>query len=85
MLDLLHEIHKAAGQDDSHAYAKAASTASLIVVSALVAADKSKMEDILAVYSKTQASCFSGEVKLQSSFIGDWQNWYRNAIQQVRN
>ncbi|PCD45605.1 hypothetical protein AU210_001037 [Fusarium oxysporum f. sp. radicis-cucumerinum] len=85
MLDLLREIHKAAGQDDSHAYAKAASTASLIVVSALVAADKSKMEDILAVYSKTQASCFSGEVKLQSSFIGDWQNWYRNAMQQVRN
>ncbi|KAK2683102.1 DNA polymerase V/Myb-binding protein 1A [Fusarium oxysporum f. sp. vasinfectum] len=85
MLDLLREIHKAASQDDSHAYAKAASTASLIVVSALVAADKSKMEDILAVYSKTQASCFSGEVKLQSSFIGDWQNWYRNAMQQVRN
>ncbi|KAF4954126.1 hypothetical protein FGADI_5448 [Fusarium gaditjirri] len=85
MLDLLRDIHKAASQDDSHAYAKAASTASLIVVSALVAADKSKTEDILAVYSKTQASCLSGEVKLQSSFIGDWQNWYQNAMQQVRN
>jgi DNA polymerase phi len=85
MLDLLREIHKAAGQDDSHAYAKAASTASLILVSALVAADKSKTKDVLAVYSKTQESCLSGEAKLQSSFFDDWQNWYRNAIQQVRN
>ncbi|KAI1031321.1 hypothetical protein LB504_000926 [Fusarium proliferatum] len=85
MLDLLREIHKAAGQNDSHAYAKAASTASLIVVSALITADKTKMEDVVVIYAKTQASCYSQNTKLQSSFLDDWQDWYRNALQQARN
>lgn len=85
MLDLLREIHKAAGLNDSHAYAKAASTASLIVVSALITADKAKMEDVVGIYAKTQASCYSQNTKLQSSFLDDWQDWYRNALQQARN
>ncbi|KAF9761908.1 hypothetical protein IL306_003628 [Fusarium sp. DS 682] len=79
LLDLLREIHEAAGQDNSHAYAKAASAASLIVVSALYAVDKSKKNDALAVYSETQSASWRDEIKLQPSFFADWTNWLKNA------
>ncbi|KAM0343876.1 hypothetical protein ACHAPU_008145 [Fusarium lateritium] len=82
---LLLEIHEAAGQDNSHAYAKAASAASLIVVSALFAADKSKIRDVAAVYAKTQSDCVLGEAKLQSSFFADWHNWCQNAASQTQS
>ncbi|KAF4337068.1 DNA polymerase V [Fusarium beomiforme] len=79
LLDLLREIHEAAGQDNSHAYAKAASAASLIVVSALYAADKSRLDDVHAVYSKTISADWRDEIKVQQSFFADWKNWLKNA------
>ncbi|KAF5662355.1 DNA polymerase V [Fusarium heterosporum] len=85
LMGLLLEVHEAAGQDNSHAYAKAASAASLIIVSALFAADKSKMRDVAVVYAKTQSDCVLGEAKLQSSFFADWHNWCQNAASQTQS
>lgn len=78
LVGLLLEIHSEAGKDNAHAYAKAASAASLIVASSLFAADKSKIKDIAAVYAKTQSDWVLGEAKLQNSFFADWNNWCQN-------
>ncbi|KAF4948700.1 hypothetical protein FSARC_13665 [Fusarium sarcochroum] len=85
LLGLLLEIHEAAGQDNAHAYAKAASAASLIVASALFAADKTKIKDVAVVYAKTQSDWVLGEAKLQTSFFADWNNWCQNAASQSQS
>ncbi|KAM0564269.1 hypothetical protein ACHAPJ_000479 [Fusarium lateritium] len=85
LLGLLLEVHEAAGQDNAHAYAKAASAASLIVASALFAADKTKIKDVAIVYAKTQSDWVLGEAKLQTSFFADWNNWCQNAASQSQS
>ncbi|KAM0427501.1 hypothetical protein ACHAPT_007461 [Fusarium lateritium] len=83
LLSLLRQVHEAAGQDNAHAYAKAASAASLVVASTLFAADKSKIEDVAAVYASTQSEWVLGKAKLQSSFFADWNNWCQNQASQA--
>ncbi|KAF4987295.1 hypothetical protein FDECE_15481 [Fusarium decemcellulare] len=83
LLGLLLQVHEAAGQDNAHAYAKAASAASLVIASALFAADKTKIKDVAAVYAKTQTAWVLGEAKLQSSFFADWNNWCQNQASQA--
>lgn len=85
LLGLLRQVHEAAGQDNAHAYAKAASAASLVVASTLFAADKSKVEDVAAVYASTQSDWVLGKAKLQSSFFADWNNWCQNQASQANN
>lgn len=85
ILPLLVEIHDAAGKDNSHAYAKAASAASLIVASAMFAADKEAIKQVAAVYAKTQSQWVLGEVQLQNSFFADWNNWCQNHASQARS
>ncbi|KJZ78344.1 hypothetical protein HIM_02382 [Hirsutella minnesotensis 3608] len=84
LLSLLLEVHDEAGQDNAHAYAKAASAASLIVASAMFAADKDSIKRVAAVYAKTQSAWVLGEVKLQNSFFADWNNWCQNHASQAR-
>ncbi|KAF4983766.1 hypothetical protein FZEAL_889 [Fusarium zealandicum] len=85
LLGLLLEVHEAAGQDNAHAYAKAASAASLVVASALFAADKARIKDVAAVYAKTQSDWVLGKAKLQSSFFADWNNWCQNQASQAHS
>ncbi|UNI14926.1 DNA-directed DNA polymerase [Purpureocillium takamizusanense] len=85
LLPLLVEVHDEAGKDNSHAYAKAASAASLIVASAMFAADKDAIRQIAAVYAKTQSGWVLGEVHLQTSFFADWNNWCQNQASQARH
>ncbi|GJN68354.1 DNA-directed DNA polymerase [Purpureocillium lilacinum] len=85
LLPLLVEVHDEAGKDNSHAYAKAASAASLIVASAMFAADKDAIRQIAAVYAKTQSGWVLGEVRLQTSFFADWNNWCQNQTSQARH
>ncbi|KAJ6445979.1 DNA polymerase V [Purpureocillium lavendulum] len=84
LLPLLVEVHDEAGKDNSHAYAKAASAASLIVASAMFAADRDAIRQIAAVYAKTQSGWVLGEVRLQTSFFADWNNWCQNQASQAR-
>ncbi|RSL39825.1 hypothetical protein CEP53_013778 [Fusarium sp. AF-6] len=85
LLNLLRQVHEAAGQDNAHAYAKAVSAASLIVASTLFTADKSKIEDVAAVYATSQCNWVLGKTKLQSSFFADWNNWCQNLASQASN
>ncbi|KAI1272903.1 DNA polymerase phi-domain-containing protein [Xylaria sp. FL0933] len=74
-IKLLEEIHKEASKDMSHAFGKAASTASLLVASNLWAADKENVDRINAVYAQTFSDCQKGNVKIQGAFFSDWINW----------
>lgn len=85
MLTLLVEIHEDAGKDNSHAYAKAASAASLIVASAMYTADQEAIKQVAALYANTQSRWVLGEVKLQTSFFADWNNWCQNHASQARS
>lgn len=83
MLALLAEVHDEAGKDNSHAYAKAASAASLIVASTMFAADRDSIKQVALVYAKTQSDWVLGEAKLQNSFFADWNNWCQNHASQA--
>ncbi|KAF7559549.1 hypothetical protein G7046_g4612 [Stylonectria norvegica] len=83
LLGLLLEVHAEAAKDNAHAYAKAASAASLIVAATLFTADKNKIKDVAAVYAKTQSDWVMGEARLQSSFFADWNNWCQNQAAQA--
>lgn len=85
LLSVLVEVHEEAGKDNAHAYAKAASAASLIVASAMFASDKELVKRAAAVYAKTQSDWVLGEAKLQNSFFADWNNWCQNHASQGRN
>lgn len=85
LLSVLVDVHKEAGKDNAHAYAKAASAASLIVASAMFATDKELVKQAAAVYAKTQSDWVLGEAKLQNSFFADWNNWCQNHASQGRN
>ncbi|KAI0200263.1 DNA polymerase phi-domain-containing protein [Astrocystis sublimbata] len=74
-IKLLEDIHQEASKDYSHAFGKAASTASLLVASNLWAADQENIDRINATYAQTFADCQKGKVKLQAVFFSDWVNW----------
>ncbi|KAM4059080.1 DNA polymerase phi domain-containing protein [Hirsutella rhossiliensis] len=85
LLPLLLEVHGEAAKDNSHAYSKAASAASLIVASAMFAADREAIKQMAAVYAKTQSEWVLGEARLQNSFFADWNNWCQNHASQARS
>ncbi|PHH74413.1 hypothetical protein CDD82_4948 [Ophiocordyceps australis] len=83
LLTLLVQLHHEAGQDKSHAYAKAASAASLSIAAALLAADRQSIRKIATVYANTQSLWVLGEARLQNSFFTDWNNWCQNHASQA--
>jgi DNA polymerase phi len=72
---LLADIHNEATKDLSHAFGKAASTASLLVASSLWTADQDNVNRINALYAQTFADCQKGKAKMQGAFFSDWINW----------
>ncbi|RYP91250.1 hypothetical protein DL770_002642 [Monosporascus sp. CRB-9-2] len=74
-LKLLKDIHQEASQHPSHAFARAASAASLLIASRLFAADKENIRLIASVYADSQANWVTGKVRLQPVIFSDWTNW----------
>lgn len=74
-IKLLKAIHVETSKDPSHLYARAASSASLLVASSLYRADKSTVKKIATVYRDSQVKWVEGEVRMQASFFMDWTNW----------
>jgi len=74
-LELLKEVHTEASRNASHALAKAASTASLLIASSLYKADRTTYREIALVYMGTQEAWVQGEIKMQESFFIDWVHW----------
>lgn len=77
---VLKDIHGEASKDQSHAFAKAASTASLLVGTVLFRADKSNRKKIAKIYHDTEDSWAEQEVKMQASFFHDWVNWCQSHV-----
>ncbi|KAK3947739.1 DNA polymerase phi-domain-containing protein [Pseudoneurospora amorphoporcata] len=67
------EVHLEAPKDGSHAFAKAASTASLAIASVLVAREKT--DEVFELYADSQLKWFKGEIKIPPAFFSDWLNW----------
>lgn len=74
-LELLKAVHTEISRDPSHMFAKAASTASLLVASSLLHADKDNIKDIALVYCDSQVRLVRGEARIQASFFVEWINW----------
>jgi DNA polymerase phi len=74
-LELLKAIHAEVSKDPSHMFAKAASTASLLVASSLLHADKDNIQDSASVYCDSQVRLVRGEARIQASFFVEWINW----------
>ncbi|KOS16594.1 DNA polymerase V [Escovopsis weberi] len=85
LLAMLVQVHDEAGRDNAHAYARAASAASLILASAMYAADRRSVGRAAGVYAKTQSDWVLGKAKLQNSFFADWNNWCQNHASQARS
>jgi DNA polymerase phi len=75
---VLKDIHEEILKDQSHAFAKAASTASLLVATTLFRASKSNFKKIATVYRDTEATSVERGKKIQASIIHDWANWYQS-------
>ncbi|KAL5350635.1 DNA-directed DNA polymerase [Pseudogymnoascus australis] len=74
-IELLKEIHEEAAKDASHAFAKAASTASLLVASSLYKVDRRLVKKVAGVYRDTQVQWVMGEKKVAAGLFVDWVNW----------
>lgn len=77
-IKLMKAIHAEATKDASHALAKAASTASLLIASSLYRADNGNAKKITTVYRDSQCACLEGEIKMQAVFWADWANWVQS-------
>ncbi|KAJ4424817.1 DNA-directed DNA polymerase [Gnomoniopsis sp. IMI 355080] len=78
MTQLLGEIHEEMTKDDSHAYAKAASTASLLVVNAILTKDVGMFPTIWDEYGGLAMQwAMYGGFQL-STIITDWTNWIQS-------
>lgn len=76
-MQLLQAIHNEMAQDDSHAYAKAASTASLLVVASLLGHDASLFQTVWTAYgglAMKWAAAGGGGFQFPS-VMGDFTNW----------
>lgn len=74
-LQLLKDIHLEASKDPSHLFAKAASTASLLVASSIYRVDKGNFKKISTVYRDSMVRWVDGEVKMQAAFFSEFVNW----------
>lgn len=74
-IELLKEIHEEAAKDASHAFAKAVSTASLLVAGSLYRVDKRLVKKVAGVYRDTQVQWVMGEKKVAAGLFVDWVNW----------
>lgn len=78
LTQLLEEIHEEMNKDDSYAYAKAASTASLLVVNAILTKDVGMFQTVWDEYGglAMQWAMYGGFQF--STIITDWTNWVQS-------
>lgn len=76
--ELLQKIHEEMPEDDSHAFAKAASTASLLVVNAILTKNVGMFQIIWDIYGglAMEWAMFGGFQF--STIITDWTNWIQS-------
>jgi DNA polymerase phi len=85
LLDMMQEVHKEASKDPSHAFGRAASTASLILAARIekVGDETLGVPDVLEVYKETQQDWLWGRKKLQAGFFHDFINWCQSRAEKA--
>lgn len=78
LAELLAEIHGEMPKDDSHAYAKAASTASLLVVHRILTQDVDRFQTIWAAYGGLAMQWAMHGGFQFSTIIADWTSWVQS-------
>lgn len=74
---VLKNVHEEAGKDGSKVFAKAVSTASLLLASTLYKTDKGTVRAVAEVYMESQIRVAQGGKILNVVFL-DWCNWCQN-------
>ena len=75
LLEVMMEVHREASKDPSHVFARAASTASLLVASTLLRRDRENWKVVSALYRDTVDSMLDPKVHVQAAFFHEWINW----------
>ena len=78
-LELIKAIHLEAQNDQSQRFAKAASSAALLIVSNLWRAERENLENIAAVYTEMMVARAKGEIEIHAEMQTGWSNWLINA------
>lgn len=78
LTELLEDIHDEMRKDDSHAYAKAASTASLMVVNTLLTKDVGMFQAVWDQYGGLAMQWAMHGGFQFSTIITDWTNWIQS-------
>jgi len=74
-LELIKAIHLEAQNDQSQRFAKAASSAALLIVSNIWRADRESLESIAAVYTEMMVARAKGEIEIHPEMQTGWLNW----------
>jgi len=74
-LALIKAIHLEAQNDQSQRFAKAASSAALLIVSNLWRADRESLEETAAVYTEMMVARAKGEIEIHAEMQTGWSNW----------
>ncbi|KAL2885504.1 DNA polymerase V [Ceratocystis lukuohia] len=87
LLEELRNVHEAVALqgNNSAQFAKAASTASLALASALYALDKEAIEHVVMEYGVVQTGWIAGRIKIHTSFFSSWLNWCQSRAQANEN
>jgi DNA polymerase phi len=80
LLELLKEVHAEAAQGESHAHAKGAAIANLIVASTVFLAAEEKWPGLQKVFESLQPSAGGkkDDGSVQARMCKDWQMWLQN-------
>jgi DNA polymerase phi len=80
LLKLLKAIHLEAAKDPSHAYARAASSSSLLIASNIYRSDNGAMKKICHLYDDTRDQRLAGKIKIHPVFMSDFSAWCENHV-----
>jgi DNA polymerase phi len=78
MLKLMRDVHVEATRDPSHVFAKAASTASLLVASRLFRIDRRNGRKVVGVYAESQGAVLEDGLKIHAALFHDFANWVQS-------
>lgn len=79
-IDLMKAIHLEATKDQSHMFARAMSTSSLLIASNVYHANEDNEDLVAKVYTKTMKECRKSKAKIQPVLIHDWVNWWQSHL-----
>ncbi|KAH8676532.1 DNA polymerase phi-domain-containing protein [Tricladium varicosporioides] len=79
-IDLMKTIHLEAAKNQSHMFARAISTSSLLIASNVYYVNEDNEDLVAKVYTKTMKECRKSKARIQPVLIHDWVNWWQSHL-----